>query len=179
MFIKNILSKYLFSFLLSFVLATVFVGDNDALADEASCPGVAADAAGAADVLESVDCATEGVACVLDGTACVWDDDSPASSGAPQDSTAKFYDKNAFVTVLCNVLKMVTGNGGKAFAAFAIISLGIGFFTGKVSWSLMIGVTAGVGALFGAPTIVSAISGKKQFDCSAGTELDPNATTVQ
>jgi type IV secretory pathway VirB2 component (pilin) len=76
-------------------------------------------------------------------------------------------DDNAFVDTLCRALKIVTGNGGKAFAAFAIISIGIGFFTGKVSWGLMIGVTAGIAAMFGAPTIVAAIAGGDTFDCSA------------
>ncbi len=74
-------------------------------------------------------------------------------------------DDNAFVDSLCSIFEMATGNGGKAFAAFAIISLGIGFFTGKVSWGLMLGVAAGIAAMFGAPTIVSAISGESAFDC--------------
>jgi type IV secretory pathway VirB2 component (pilin) len=74
-------------------------------------------------------------------------------------------DDNAFVQTLCNILDIVTGAGGKAFAAFAIISIGIGFFTGKVSWGLMIGVAAGIAAMFGAPTIVSAISGETDFSC--------------
>lgn len=72
---------------------------------------------------------------------------------------------NAFVGTLCNIFRVVTGNGGKAFAAFAIISLGIGFFTGKVSWGLMLGVAAGIAAMFGAPTIVAAIAGGTAFDC--------------
>lgn len=76
-------------------------------------------------------------------------------------------DNNAFVTTLCNALKIVTGNGGKAFAAFAIISCGIGFFTGKISWGLMIGITAGIAAMFGAPTIVAAIAGGNALDCAA------------
>lgn len=76
-------------------------------------------------------------------------------------------NKNAFVKTLCNVFKLATGNGGKAFAAFAIISLGIGFFTGKVSWGLMLGVAAGIAAMFGAPTIVAAISGGDAFECKA------------
>lgn len=73
---------------------------------------------------------------------------------------------NALTDTMCNVLNIVTGNAGKAFAAFAIISVGIGFFTGKISWGLMIGVAMGIAAMFGAPTIVAAISGKGSFDCS-------------
>jgi type IV secretory pathway VirB2 component (pilin) len=72
---------------------------------------------------------------------------------------------NVLVTTMCNAMKIVTGNAGKAFAAFAIISVGIGFFTGKVSWGLMIGVAAGIAAMFGAPSIVSAITGNSSFDC--------------
>ena len=74
---------------------------------------------------------------------------------------------NILVDTMCNALKIIAGNAGKAFAAFAIISVGIGFFTGKVSWGLMIGVAAGIAAMFGAPSIVSAITGKSSFDCGA------------
>ena len=72
---------------------------------------------------------------------------------------------NTLTDVMCNVLRVATGNAGKAFAAFAIISVGIGFFTGKVSWGLMVGVAAGIAAMFGAPQIVSAISGKSSATC--------------
>ncbi len=72
---------------------------------------------------------------------------------------------NALVTTMCKAMQLVTGNAGKAFAAFAIISMGIGFFTGKISWGLMIGLALGIAAMFGAPTIVSALSGKNAYDC--------------
>lgn len=74
---------------------------------------------------------------------------------------------NVLVDTMCSALRIVTGNGGKAFAAFAIISVGIGFFTGKVSWGLMIGVAMGIAAMFGAPSIVSALSNDTRFDCPA------------
>lgn len=74
---------------------------------------------------------------------------------------------NVLVDVMCNVLRIITGNAGKAFAAFAILSVGIGFFTGKVSWGLMIGVAAGIAAMFGAPTIVAAITGTSNFTCGS------------
>ncbi len=97
---------------------------------------------------------------------------SSNSTGCKANSGCKFTvnanaNDNAFVDTLCNALKIVTGSGGKAFAAFAIVSVGIGFFTGKISWGLMIGVTAGIAAMFGAPTIVAAISGGSAVDCSA------------
>ena len=67
---------------------------------------------------------------------------------------------NSLTRVMCNALRLVTGSAGKTFAAFAIIATGIGFFTGKVSWGLMIGVTAGIATMFGAPSIVASISGQ-------------------
>ena len=67
---------------------------------------------------------------------------------------------NSLTRVMCNALRLVTGSAGKTFASFAIIATGIGFFTGKVSWGLMIGVTAGIATMFGAPSIVAAISGQ-------------------
>ena len=68
--------------------------------------------------------------------------------------------QNTFAKSMCNALRIITGSAGKTFAAFAIIATGIGFFTGKVSWGLMIGVTAGIATMFGAPSIVAAISGQ-------------------
>ena len=67
---------------------------------------------------------------------------------------------NSLNRVMCNALKIVTGGAGKTFAAFAVIATGIGFFTGKVSWGLMIGVAAGIATMFGASSIVAAISGE-------------------
>lgn len=90
--------------------------------------------------------------------------DAFAASGSSVSASA---DSNVLVDTICNVLKIVTGNAGKAFAAFAIISLGIGFFTGKVSWGLMIGIAAGIAAMFGAPSIVAAITGESTFDCGS------------
>ncbi len=74
-------------------------------------------------------------------------------------------NSNILVTTLCNMMKIITGNAGKAIAAFAIVAVGVGFFTGKVSWGLLVGVTAGIAAMFGAPTIVSAISGTSAYNC--------------
>jgi type IV secretory pathway VirB2 component (pilin) len=68
---------------------------------------------------------------------------------------------NSLTRVMCNALRIVTGSAGKTFATFAIIATGIGFFTGKVSWGLMIGVAAGIATMFGGPSIVAAISGQK------------------
>jgi len=77
----------------------------------------------------------------------------------PVSDVSASVSSNSLTRVMCNALRVVTGSAGKTFAAFAIISVGIGFFTGKVSWGLMIGVAAGIAAMFGAPSIVAAISG--------------------
>lgn len=87
------------------------------------------------------------------------------ADASAQTTTTATADSNILVTTMCNALKIITGSGGKAFAAFAIISVGIGFFTGKVSWGLLIGVAMGIAAMFGAPSIVSAITGKSVFEC--------------
>ncbi len=68
-------------------------------------------------------------------------------------------EKNTFTKSACNALKIATGSAGKTFATFAVIATGIGFFTGKVSWGLMIGVAAGIATMFGGTSIVAAISG--------------------
>lgn len=87
-------------------------------------------------------------------------------TGSSNYASSSQLNTNVLVDVMCNVLRIITGNAGKAFAAFAILSVGIGFFTGKVSWGLMIGVAAGIAAMFGAPTIVSAITGTNTMSCS-------------
>lgn len=86
------------------------------------------------------------------------------AQGVPQPEPVDA-DNNAFVDTMCNALALVQGNAGKAFAAFAIISLGIGFFTGKISWGLMIGVAMGIAAMFGAPTIVNVLSPGNSNSC--------------
>jgi type IV secretory pathway VirB2 component (pilin) len=67
---------------------------------------------------------------------------------------------NTLSKAVCNAFRIVTGGAGKTFASFAVIATGIGFFTGKVSWGLMIGVAAGIATMFGASSIVAAISGE-------------------
>lgn len=76
-----------------------------------------------------------------------------------------FAGGGAFASEICNMLNIVTGSTGKIIAAVGVIAAGVGFFSGKVSWGLLIGVCAGVGLMFGAPTIVSAISGKSSYEC--------------
>ena len=70
--------------------------------------------------------------------------------------------------VLCNILNFVTGGIGKTIASFIIIGIGIGFFTGKATWGTMIGVTLGIAAMFGAPAVITAVTGD-------GAELCPES----
>jgi type IV secretory pathway VirB2 component (pilin) len=149
----------LFVFALLFVFAPVISGNSDAMA---ACTFTAAVTGGATAKCEQVTGTTDA-SCAVAGK----DASRAACTGGLSLASDDQANKNAFVTTLCNVFKLATGNGGKAFAAFAIISLGIGFFTGKVSWGLMLGVAAGIAAMFGAPTIVAAISGGDAFECAA------------
>ena len=60
---------------------------------------------------------------------------------------------------LCNIYLFITGGVGKTICAFTIIGVGIGFFTGKVSWGVLIGVALGIASLFGGPAIMVAVTG--------------------
>lgn len=106
------------------------------------------------------------------GSAFAQDVDVGAGAGAPgeqqgDDERPTGADDTKLSTVMCNVLDIVTGKAGKVFAGFAVVSVGIGFFTGKVSWGLMVGVAAGIAAIFGANSIVSALSGETEANCDA------------
>jgi type IV secretion system protein VirB2 len=95
-----------------------------------------------------------------------------ADEAYAQEDASFSLSSNSLNKVMCNALRLVTGSAGKTFAAFAIIATGIGFFSGKVSWGLMIGVAAGIATMFGAPSIVAAISGQTvdtKCNTSAGT----------
>ena len=67
---------------------------------------------------------------------------------------------------LCRVLNLLTGNIGKAIAAFAIIMIGVSLFMGKVSWGLAISTAMGIGAIFGAAGLVQTLGGGTTLDCT-------------
>lgn len=75
---------------------------------------------------------------------------------------------NKISDVLCSAVEMITGPIGSALATLAIIVIGVGALMGKVSWGMAIIVGIGVGVIFGAPTIVSQISGSSFQDCATG-----------
>jgi len=83
--------------------------------------------------------------------------------------TANGLDQSPITRGLCNVFEMANGNVGKAIAIFAIVAVGFGFFTGKFSIALVIGITLGIGILFGAPKIIAALTGGSAVDCSTIT----------
>lgn len=84
---------------------------------------------------------------------------------------------NAIEGIMCNAMNILTGGAGRTFAAFAVIGVGIMFFGGKVTWGLLVGVAIGIGAIFGAPSIVAAITGATAADVCSGIE-DVTAITT-
>ena len=105
------------------------------------------------------DGSTNKTSCVLDCTAKCTSYLADYTSESNGERALNSTSSNTFSKSICNAFRIVTGSAGKTFAAFAIIATGIGFFSGKVSWGLMIGVAAGIATMFGAPSIVAAISG--------------------
>ena len=73
---------------------------------------------------------------------------------------------------LCNVFELAGGNIGKSIAIFAIVAVRFGFFTVKFSIALFIGITLGIGILFGAPKIISALTGTDAVDCNTVNVCD-------
>lgn len=96
---------------------------------------------------------------------------SQSSAFAQSTSVVTSYDDNPLSRVLCNVYKITTGNAGKTFCAFAIVAAGVGFFTGKLNWGLLIALVLGISAIFGAPKIISAITGTSGLNCSTQSDI--------
>lgn len=65
----------------------------------------------------------------------------------------------SMTAVLCGGYAIFDSSIGKMLAVFAIVALGVGLFMGKVTWGLVFAVALGIGAMFGAPKIVTAITG--------------------
>ncbi|NBR95448.1 MAG: hypothetical protein EBT55_03985, partial [Proteobacteria bacterium] len=84
-------------------------------------------------------------------------------------------DQSPITRGLCNVFEMANGNVGKAIAIFAIVACGFGFFTGKFSIALVIGITLGIGILFGAPKIIAALTGGDAVNCGNITSGESEA----
>jgi type IV secretory pathway VirB2 component (pilin) len=72
---------------------------------------------------------------------------------------------NAIEDALCNVVDLMTGRTGKAIATVAVIVVGIGALMGKISWGMAFIVAIGIALVFGAGTIVDAVSDNAGSDC--------------
>lgn len=75
---------------------------------------------------------------------------------------------DAVSNVMCTVLNIVQGKLGKGIAAFAIIFIGISLFMGKVSWGLAVSTALGIGAIFGAGSLVDTITGSGAKESCTG-----------
>ena len=62
-------------------------------------------------------------------------------------------------STLCVVVNALTGPIGKAIATIGVVVLGIGLFTGKLSWPLALATALGIGLIFGASSIVNWLGG--------------------
>lgn len=77
---------------------------------------------------------------------------------------------NAIEIALCNVYDLMTSTTGKVIASIAVIVVGIGALMGKISWGMAFIVAIGIALVFGASSIVDAVSGR-----SGGMQCSKNA----
>jgi len=81
---------------------------------------------------------------------------------------------DAVTDTLCNAISFVQGGVGKAVAIIVIISVAIMMFLGKITWGVAIAVAVGMGLLFGAQSVVEAISPGGQATCVNATPAAGN-----
>lgn len=74
-------------------------------------------------------------------------------------SAIAFAGETTMTSMLCGGYNVFSGTIGKMLAVFAIVALGVGLFMGKVTWGLVFAVALGIGAIFGARSIVNLITG--------------------
>jgi type IV secretion system protein VirB2 len=60
---------------------------------------------------------------------------------------------------LCTLVSNLSGGVARGIATLAIFAVGVGLFLGKVNWGIAATTAAGVGIIFGAPTLVGWLSG--------------------
>ncbi len=70
-------------------------------------------------------------------------------------------EHNGLVQSVCNMLVIVTGRVARGVVGGVVIVVGIMFFFGKVTWSLVLAISLGAGAIFGFDSIVYIITGGK------------------
>jgi type IV secretory pathway VirB2 component (pilin) len=79
---------------------------------------------------------------------------------------------NAISNVLCSVVAALTGTIGQAIATIGVVVLGVGLFTGKLSWTTALATGLGIGIIFGASNLVTWIStagGKAAVACTTSS----------
>lgn len=60
---------------------------------------------------------------------------------------------------LCVIINISQGNIMRALASIAVVFLGVSMFLGKITWGQAAAVAVALGGIFGAKTIVLALSG--------------------
>jgi type IV secretion system protein VirB2 len=78
-----------------------------------------------------------------------------AAAGAETAATA---EANQLSRMVCRVINLLQGNIARGVAAFGIIFLGFSLFLGKISWGTAIALALGLGAIFGAQSLVNLMS---------------------
>lgn len=73
-------------------------------------------------------------------------------------------NKNAFIDAFCGMYKFITSSVGKGVALAAVVTVGVFFFLGKITWGSVAAVAIGIGAMFGAPAVVGVLTGS-QMSC--------------
>lgn len=63
-------------------------------------------------------------------------------------------DRNAIITVLCNIVTLLTGGIARGVAMIAIVVVAVGLFMGKFSWGVGLATAIGIAMIFGASTVV-------------------------
>lgn len=92
-----------------------------------------------------------------------------ASDGKMTDGDPNAMGDDGMLKVICNVMSFVTGSVGKAFAAFAVIFMGVTFLTGKCSWTVLLMFSFGIAAIFGAPSVVKMFTGSGDICKQSGS----------
>lgn len=77
----------------------------------------------------------------------------------PELSFAAAGTEDKLSEALCGLHKIATGKAGKAIATLAVIFVGLGAFFGKASWGLVLLTAVGIGLVFGAGAIATALGG--------------------
>lgn len=66
-------------------------------------------------------------------------------------------NREGLVRTICSALDELRGPVARGLAAIGIVFLGFSLFLGKISWGIALALAIGIGAVFGAPQIVSVL----------------------